>query len=135
MPPASMLNVPVVRRRELPHPPVLAAPIANARALELIGPARGYDPPHAGEDTPARPARMPVHVSLAINAIQAVMFDRFYIRGEAPPPQVAQPKGRMTAFRQRANIRSPRPQAYGSQFAYVAEPVGAYGAIPLAGMP
>ena len=101
-----------------------------------VAASRGYDPPHEGEETPARPARMPIFQSLAIRARQAVAEDRLFIRRIAPPPQAAQPRGAMTPFEVRGNIPRSAPDAWGSQF--VLDPnhrTQRLDPLPLAGMP
>lgn len=112
---AAVVAVPRVIRHELPRPPIFSAPQVNARPVEAIGAQEAPDPPRQG-DTPARPARMPVYVSLAIDAYHAVMQDFFFVRiQDGPAPRVSMPSGSMTAFADRANIRSSRPVPYGSQ--------------------
>lgn len=114
---AAVVAVPRVIREEYPTPPVFAMPQVNARPAEIIGAQRAPDPPRQG-DTPTRPARMPVYVSTAIDAYHAVMQDDFFVRlwGFGPAPQIAMPQGRMAAFADHGNIRSPQATPYGSQF-------------------
>lgn len=114
---AATVAAPRVIREEYPRPPVFSLPQANVLATELVAPQRAPDPPRQG-DTPSRPSRRQVFVSLGIDAYHAVMQDEFMVRMWGGPPQVGMPRGAMTPFVHHANIRSPQPVPYGSQITW-----------------
>lgn len=92
------------------------APRLNVRPAAPIVPAR--DPEFIRySDTPSRPSRHQIFQLLRPRSIRAVMRDENWVPLKTKVAnQVAMPHGVQHPFRERANIDSPRPDAYGSTF-------------------
>lgn len=117
----SMLTPARPRKVPLSAGPQRIAPQTNQlRAINVAG-QRAPDPPRQG-DTPARPARARVFVSLGIRRYRSVMRDSFKMVRRYGEPGAVMATGRATApFRDRGNIRAPQAAA-GSGYELV--PVG-----------
>lgn len=101
-------------RHDTPYTEAKRAPLyKNERAYETIAPQQAPDAPRQG-DTPARPARRPVFLSLAIAAIQSVSQQEHFVRMDAPSPSADMPRGAMHPWDERVNIERTMPNAYGS---------------------
>lgn len=121
------------RRRPVRRGPHLTAAARNVRPIVRVYPHQAPDPPRQG-DTPARPARVPIVTFQNRAGILSVMADRFLLRLRAPDPSAATPGFGSHPWTERANIRRPPAEAYGSQFGL--DPTGkGMAAVPLAGVP
>lgn len=102
--------------RRIPAPRTWRTPAErNVRVTEAIGPQRAPDPVRAG-DTPTRPAKVQIVTFLSIAPWKAVMRDQFLIEQVAPNHLAATPYGSQLPVIERANIRRPAAEAYGSLF-------------------
>lgn len=113
--PSSAFPIAEFQQRDRRPPLTLAAPQKNVRPVLLLAPQEAPDPPRSG-DVPTRAARMPLYVFTAIKAHLAVAQDEFFVRGEAPPPQVSMPRGQQEPIGpDRRNINAAPADSFGSQ--------------------
>lgn len=106
----------LVRRREPVVGPLATPAMRNVRPILPVPVERVPDPPRRGFDTPARPARMPIQVSLAIAPYKAVMRDEFWITVVAPSRAAAVPGFGMAPQAERVNVTRRPAQAYGDLY-------------------
>lgn len=105
--------VAVVKRREVLMQPDMTAAQLNVRPYEIYSPHQAPEAPRQG-DTPARPSRMPIYVSMAAAAIRAVMSDDFRLSIVAPYPGAQPLSGKQAPWNERLNIHKRSAEAYGS---------------------